>query len=190
MGEHLSTAAVLLFLIVIAGVGYGIYRIMGIESQLSDTDGECDCDEPGVTNSYYTEIIENHDINFSSASTEERTLDVLETTIKVEKGEWVYISFVTSAQINPSDTLRHAMQFFFTIDGVAQYPGFSYEESLDTASDDDIEYVPISIFAVFDDVDAGTHDICIMIYISYNPCPAEIGSSSLGTALLVQTLNP
>lgn len=119
-------------------------------------------------------------------------IDQLNTTIAVNSGEWVYVSFAGNAKLDPTDTLRHSLVFFFAVDGDLQPPGFVYEEILGSATEDDVEWIPVSFYAIFKDLDPGNYIISIYVSVVYNSCPAQIGglNTNFGSSLLIQTLIP
>ena len=119
-------------------------------------------------------------------------IDQLNTTITVNSGEWVYISFAGNAKLDPADTLRHSLVFYFGIDGDLQPPGFVYEESLGSATEDDVEWIIVSFYAIFKDLVPGSYIISIYVSVIYNPCPAQVEGLKgfFGSSLLIQTLIP
>ncbi len=94
--------------------------------------------------------------------------------------------------MDPIDTLRHSLIMYFAIDGDVKRPGFVYEEILDNATEDDVEWIPVSFYAIFKDLDPGTHLISIYVGVIYNTCPGQVGgvNSNMGSSLLIQTLIP
>jgi hypothetical protein len=143
--------------------------------------------DSGVVNTWYTLLLDTVDVNNTY-----EPIDPLNTTIEVNAGEWVYISFAGNAKLDPIDTLRHSLIFYFAIDGDLDPPGFVYEENLDDATEDDIEWVPVSFYAIFKDLDPGTYVISIYVAVIYNTCPGQVGgvNSNMGSSLFIQTLIP
>jgi hypothetical protein len=166
-------------------IGFGFYYIFNLQSQINQISS--DGDGAGIVNTWHAELLDTIDVNFTY-----EPIDQLNTTITVNSGEWVYVSFVGNARLNPTDTLRHSLVFYFAIDGDLQAPGAVYEESLGNAGEDDVEWIPVSFYVVFKDIDPGTYIISVYVAVIYNSCPAEIGgiNSFFGSSLLVQTLIP
>jgi len=174
-----SGIAVLALIIALGALGLGVYQIIFVSPPTIE--------ESGVVNTWHSLLLNTIDVN----STYE-PIDQLNTTIEVNSGEWVYISFAGNAKLDPIDTLRHALIFYSAIDGDLQAPGFVYEENLDNATEDDIEWIPVSFYVIFKDLDPGTYVISIHVSVAYNSCPAQIGgvNSFMGSSLLIQTLIP
>jgi len=179
--SKVSTIIILLMGAII--IGFGTYFIINLQTQINKLDGK----NSGIVNTWYSLLLDTIDVN----STYE-PIDQLNNTIEVNSGEWVYISFAGNAKLDPIDTLRHSLIFYFAIDGDLEAPGFVYEEILDNATEDDVEWIPVSFYAIFKDLDPGTYVISIYVSVAYNTCPAQIGgvNSFMGSSLLIQTLIP
>ena len=174
-----SGLAGLALIIALGALGIGVYQLFFVSTP--------SVGESGVVNTWHSVLLDTIDVNFTY-----EPIDQLNTTIEVSSGEWVYISFAGNAKLDPSDTLRHSLIFYFAVDGTLRSPGFVYEENLDNASEDDVEWIPVSFYAIFKDLDPGIYVISIHVSIVYNPCPAQIGgvNSFMGSSLLIQTLIP
>ncbi len=174
-----SGLAVLALIIALGALGLGVYQIFFISTP--------PVDESGLVNTWHNIVLNTIDVN----STYE-PIDQLNTTIEVNNGEWVYVSYASNAEMDPTDTLRHSLILYFVIDGDFQTPGFVYEENLDNATEDDIEWIPVNFYAVFKDLDPDTYVISVHVAVIYIYCPAQIGgvSSFMGSSLLIQTLIP
>ena len=174
-----SGLAVFALIIALGALGVGVYQIFFVSTPTGD--------QSGIVNTWHKLLLNTIDVN----STYE-PIDPLNTTIEVNSGEWVYVSFASNAKLDPADTLRHALILYIGIDGDLTAPGFIYEEDLDGVTEDQIEWIPLSFYAIFKDLDPGTHVISIHVAILYNPCPGQIGgeTSNMGSSLLIQTLIP
>ncbi|MFW9901896.1 MAG: hypothetical protein ACFFDY_11550 [Candidatus Thorarchaeota archaeon] len=174
-----SGLAVLALIIALGALGIGVYQIFFVSAP--------PVDESGVVNTWHNLLLNTIDVNSSY-----EPIDQLNTSIEVNSGEWVYVSFAGNAKLDPIDTLRHSLILYFAVDGDLQTPGFVYEEILDNAAEDDVEWIPISFYAIFKDLDPGTYVISIYVAVIYNTCPAQIGgvNSFMGSSLLIQTLIP
>ena len=174
-----SGLAVFALIIALGALGLGVYQIFFVS--------EPSVDESGLVNTWHNLLLNTVDVN----STYE-PIDQLNTTIEVNNGEWVYVSFAGNAKLDPTDTLRHSLILYFAIDGDLQTPGFVYEENLDNATEDDVEWIPVSFYAMFKDLDPGSYVVSIYVSVAYNTCPAQIGgvNSFMGSSLLIQTLIP
>jgi hypothetical protein len=183
MGNRSKAGIIIILLVGVILIGFGTYFVINLQAQIDQLKSK----DSGIVSTWYTLLLDNVDVN----STYE-PIDQLNTTIEVNDGEWVYISFAGNAKLDPVDTLRHALIFYFAIDGALQAPGFVYEENLDDATEDDIEWVPVSFHAMFKNLDLGTYIISIYVAVMYNACPGEIGgvNSFMGSSLLIQTLIP
>jgi len=197
-----SKGFIIILLVIIVGIiGFGIYYIFDLQTQIKKLDNQLseeiealddqislisDGNNTGIVRTWYSTLLNTIDVN----STFE-PIDQLNTTIEVNSGEWVYISFASNAKLDPVDTLRHALHFYFAIDGDLEAPGFVYEESLGNASEDDVEWIPVSFYTIFKDLEPGSYIISIHVAVAYNTCPAQIGgtTSYMGSSLLIQTLN-
>jgi hypothetical protein len=178
-----SKASTIILILIGAGViGFGTYYIINLQMQVNQLSGGS-----GVKNTWYTLLLDNVDVNNTY-----EPIGQLNTTIEVSTGEWVYIVFAGGVRLDPADTLRHAIGFYFAIDGVLEAPGFVYEETLAVGTQDDIEWIPVSFYAIFKDLDPGTYIISIHVAVLYNTCPAQIGglNSFMGSSLLIQTIIP
>ncbi|MFX1569266.1 MAG: hypothetical protein ACFFCV_12955 [Promethearchaeota archaeon] len=174
-----SGLAVFALIIALGALGLGVYQMFFVSAP--------SIDESGVVHTWHNLLLNTIDVN----STYE-PIDPLNTTIQVNSGEWVYTSFAGNAKLDPTDTLRHSLIFYFVVDGDFQTPGFVYEENLDNATEDDVDWIPVSFYAIFDDLDPGSHVISVHVSVVYNPCPAQVGgvNSFMGSSLLIQTLIP
>ena len=183
MSNRSKVGTIILILMVAITIGFGAFYIINLQTQINSLKEN----DSGVVNTWHNILLDTIEVNFTF-----EPINQLNTTIEVNTGEWVYVSFVGNARIEPSDTLRHSLIFYFAIDGETKAPGFVYEEILDDATEDDVEWIPINFYAIFEDLDPGTHVISIHVRVSYNPCPAQIGgiNSFMGSSLLTQTLVP
>ncbi|MHA1190894.1 MAG: hypothetical protein ACTSP9_01190 [Promethearchaeota archaeon] len=182
MSSRSKAGTIIVMLIVAITIGFGAYYIINLQTQINSLK-----DDSGVVNTWHNILLNTIDVN----STFE-PIGQLNTTIEVNAGEWVHVSFAGNAKLDPTDTLRHSLVFYFAIDDELKAPGFVYEENLDDATEDDVEWVPISFYAIFEDLVPGTYIISIHVTVSYNYCPAQIGglNSFFGSSLLTQTLIP
>ncbi|MFW9970756.1 MAG: hypothetical protein ACFFDF_11215 [Candidatus Odinarchaeota archaeon] len=183
MSNRSKVSTIIIILIGATLIGFGTYYIINLQMQINNLKSDS-----GIVNSWYTLLLGNIDVNNNTYE----PIGQLNTTIEVNNGEWVYIAFTGNAKLDPSDTLRHSIGFFFAIDGALRSPGFVYEEILENAAQDDVEWIPLSFFAIFKDVDPGTYIISVYTGVIYNPCPAQIGglNPNFGSSLLIQTLIP
>lgn len=177
-----SKASIIILILMGAIIGFGTYYIINLQMQVNQLSGGS-----GVKNTWYTLLLDNIDVNNTY-----EPINQLNTTIEVNTGEWVYIAFAGGAKLDPTDTLRHSIGFYFAIDGELEPPGFVYEETLAVGTQDDIEWIPVSFHAIFKDVNPGTYIISIYVAVLYNTCPAQIGGLNvfMGSSLLIQTLIP
>ncbi|MFX0024371.1 MAG: hypothetical protein ACFE9S_18780 [Candidatus Hermodarchaeota archaeon] len=182
MSNSSKASTIILILIGAVIIGFGSYYIINLQMQVNQLSGDS-----GVKNTWYTLLLDTFDVNDSY-----EPIDPLNTTIEVSTGEWVYISFTGNLKLDPSDLLRHSVGFFFAFDGALRAPGFVYEEILENAAQDDVEWIPVSFYAIFKDIDPGTYIISVYVAVLYNTCPAQIGglNPNFGSALLIQTLIP
>jgi len=176
-------------LIIALTIGFGAYYIINLQTQINNLKENYSGveNDSGVVNTWHNILLVTIDVNNTF-----EPISQLNTTIEVNTGEWVYVSFAGNAKLDPSDTLRHALICYFAIDGDLKAPGFVYEENLDDATEDDVEWIPINFYAIFEDLDPGTYLISIYVGVSYNACPAQIGgvNSFMGSSLLIQTIIP
>ena len=164
-------------------IGFGAFYIINLQTQINSLKES----DSGVVNTWHNILLDTIDVNATF-----QPISQLNTSIEVNAEEWVHVTFAGNAKLDPSDTLRHSLICYFGIEGELKAPGFVYKESLDDATEDDIEWIPISFYAIFEDLDPGTYVISIYVSVSFNPCPAQIGgvSSFMGSSLLTQTLIP
>ncbi len=183
MSNRSKVGTIIILLIVAITIGFGAYYIINLQTQINSLKEN----DSGVVNTWHNILLDTINVN-----TTFEPISQLNTTIQVNAGEWVYVSFAGNAKLDPSDTLRHSLIIYFAIDGELKAPGFVYEENLDDATEDDIEWIPINFYAIFENLDPGNYVISIYVEVSYNPCPAQIGgvNSFMGSSLLVQTLIP
>jgi len=183
MSIRSKAGTIIIMLMVAITIGFGTYFIINLQTQINSLKEN----NSGVVNTWHNILLDTIDVNATF-----EPIDQLNTTIQVNAGEWVYVSFAGNAKLDPSDTLRHSLICYFAIDGELKAPGFVYEETLDDATEDDVEWIPISFYAIFEDLDPGTFVISIYVAVSYNVCPAQIGgvNSFMGSSLLIQTLIP
>ena len=178
-----KAGTIIVMLMLVITIGFGAFYIINLQTQINSLKES----DSGVVNTWHNILLDTIDVNATF-----EPISQLNTTIEVNAGEWVYVSFASNAKLDPSDTLRHALICYFATDGELKAPGFVYEESLDDATEDDVEWIPINFYAIFEDLDPGTHVISIHVAVSYNTCPAQIGGlpSFMGSSLLTQTLIP
>ena len=186
MSSRSKAGTIIVMLMVAITIGFGAYYIINLQTQINSLKADLG-DDSGVINTWHNILLDTIDVNATF-----EPIGQLNTTIVVNTGEWVHVSFAGNAKIDPIDTLRHSLIFYFAIDGVMRAPGFVYEEVLDDATEDDVEWIPISFYAIFEDLDPGTYVISIYVEVAYNTCPAQIGglNSFFGSSLLTQTLIP
>lgn len=182
MSDRSKASTIILIVIGATIIGFGAFYIINLQIQINNLSGDS-----GIVNTWYTLLLDTVDVNNTY-----EPIDPLNTTIEVNAGEWVYISFAGNAKLDPIDTLRHSLIMYFAIDGDVKRPGFVYEEILDNATEDDVEWIPVSFYAIFKDLDPGTHLISIYVGVIYNTCPGQVGgvNSNMGSSLLIQTLIP
>jgi len=195
MSGRSKAGIIILLLLCVIIIGFGAYYIINLQGQIDDLNNQINelsgdstsNNNTGIIKTWYSQSLDTINVN-----TTYEPLDPLNTTIEVNSGEWVYISFASNARIDPSDTLRHALHFYFAIDGVSKAPGFVYEEILEDSNQDDVQWIPVCFHAVYKDLVPGTYVISILVAMTYNPCPAQIGgtTSYMGSSLLIQTLIP
>ena len=178
-----KAGTIIVVLMVVITIGFGAFYIINLQTQINGLKES----DSGDVNTWHNILLDTIDVNATF-----EPIGQLNTTIEVNSGEWVYVAFAGNAKLDPSDTLRHSLICYFAIDGELKAPGFVYEEILDDATEDDVEWIPISFYAIFEDLDPGTYVISIYVSISYNTCPGQIGgvSSFMGSSLLTQTLIP
>ena len=92
-----------LLLINIVIVGIGFYYIFNLQTQVERLSADS---QSGIVNTWHNILLDTIDVN----STYE-PIDQFNTSITVNSGEWVLVSFSGNAKIDPSDTLRHALIF-------------------------------------------------------------------------------
>ena len=184
MSSRSKAGTIIIMLIIAITIGFGAYSIINLQTQINGLKENYS----GVTNSWHNILLNTIDVN----ATIFEPIGQLNTTIEVNTGEWVHVSFAGNAKLDPTDTLRHALICYFAIDGDLKAPGFVYEESLDDATEDDVEWIPISFYAIFENLVPGTYIISIYVSVVYNACPAQIGgvNSFMGSSMLTQTLIP
>ena len=182
MSNKAKAGTIIIIVIVAIFIGFGAFYVINLQAQINELKSR------GITNTWYTLLLNTIDVNFTTFE----PIDPLNTTISVNSGEWVYISFAGNAKLDPADTLRHSLIFYFAIDGALRAPGFVYEEILDDPTEDDVDWIPVSFYAVFTDLIPGTYIISVYVAVIYNACPAQIGgvNSFMGSSLLIQTLIP
>jgi len=184
MSSRSKAGTIIVMLIVVVTIGFGAYYIINLQTQIDSLKEN----DSGVVNTWHNILLETIDVSNNTYE----PISQLNTTIEVNAGEWVHVSFAGNANLDPSDTLRHSLICYFAIDGELKAPGFVYEEILEDATQDDVKWIPISFYAIFEDLDPGSHVISIYVSIIYNSCPAQIGgvNSFMGSSLLTQTLIP
>ncbi len=182
MSNRSKTGTIVLLIIGAGIIGFGTYYIINLQIQINKLSSNS-----GIKNTWYTLFLNTVDVNNTY-----EPIDQLNTTIEVNAGEWVYVSFTSNAKLDPTDTLRHSIGFYFAIDGEVEPPGFVYEEILENGSQDDVEWIPVSFYALFKDLEPGIHIISIYVAVLYNTCPAQIGGLNIfmGSSVLIQTLIP
>ena len=183
MSSRSKAGTIIVMLMVAITIGFGAYYIINLQTQINSLKEN----DSGIVHTWHNILLDTVEVN-----TTFEPIDQLNTTIEVNTGEWVYVSFAGNAKLDPTDTLRHSLICYFAIDGEFKAPGFVYEESLDDATEDDVEWIPISFYAIFEDLVPGTYVISIHVTVAYNACPAQIGglSSFMGSSLFTQTLIP
>ena len=188
MSNRSKAGTIIVMLMVAITIGFGAYYIINLQTQINSLkENDSGVVNTGIINTWHNILLDTIDVNATF-----EPIGQLNTTIEVNTGEWVYVSFAGNAKLDPSDTLRHSLVCYFAIDGDLKAPGFVYEEILDDATEDDVEWIPISFYAIFEDLVPGTYVISIYVAVSYNICPAQIGglNSYFGSSLLTQTLIP
>jgi hypothetical protein len=186
MSNRTKAGTIILILIGAIIIGFGTFYIISLQMQINKLSIDSGTDS-GIVNTWYTLLLDTVDVNNTY-----EPIDQLNTTIEVNTGEWVHISFTSNAKLDPTDTLRHSIGFYFAINSELEPPGFVYEEILENGAQDDVEWIPVSFYAIFKDLDPGTYIISIYVAVLYNTCPAQIGglNTFMGSSLLIQTLIP
>ena len=183
MSNSSKAGTIIVMLIVAITIGFGAYYIINLQTQINSLKES----NSGVVNTWHNILLDTIDVNATF-----EPIGQLNTTIEVNAGEWVYVSFAGNAKLDPIDTLRHSLIFYFAVDGDLDPPGFVYEEILASATEDDIEWVPVCFHAIFKDLVSGTYVISVYVAVIYNTCPGQVGgvNNNMGSSLLIQTLIP
>ncbi|MHA1683506.1 MAG: hypothetical protein ACTSUE_21380 [Promethearchaeota archaeon] len=171
-----------ILVVLMGALGYMGYKIYDLNGKVNST-----IEPPsGLVHSWFTRTNDSILVN----STLE-PINQLNTSIYVNSGEWVHVSFSCNAKIQITGATRASLEFFILVDGVSQWvPTFMLDQMPDTDNDD--EWTTVTFFGVLPSVTAGAHSITIGVMTVYGSCIASVGGglSNSGSNLLIQTILP